>query len=649
MKRRSGLWSFLFFFCVLVSPSLAREGASVQLDALHVLAGREERAETDFSRPVRVLYREDLERIPGARLEDLLSREAGITPRGGAGKSGGLDIRGMGDTFSSNVLVLLDDIPLNAKDLSAVDFSAIALSDVERIEIHRGAGSVTWGDGAVGGVVRIFTRRDEKPAASLRTETGSFGYQKNRFQISAGEGRVGLRFRAGQEKTDGFRENSDFFSKDAGLDIFSHQKSPVDFRLSGQVHSDAWGLAGPVSEGEDVRSASTPLDRGESLEKRVSGQAGMDLGGWGKVRMQRSLRYSNQTLDMTGRTAALASGSFPVQIRATEKTARLDYDFPFLGRELLRRIHLGLDHQESHYTRTDPDPNLAQRHNGRIRALGGFFLADLALGEKLSLSLGARRQRVRGEYRLDRLRNQGWRQHQAQDKSWDMEAWDLGLTHEVWPWLTLYTSFAASFRSPNVDEMAQSASDLSPQKGRHWELGLRSFVPGTLRLDLGFFSMTVEDEIHYDTLLQENRNYGEETERRGLEASLSLYPLPSWTFRLDVTWMEARFAGRDTVIPLTPELHGGVQLAWEPVEAFGLYLGGRWYGKRYDGNDTENREKTLDPYSLWDLRFCLRQRPLDVFVEMNNLLDTAYALAAYSGADYPMPGRHLRAGLTFSF
>ncbi|MDY0162996.1 TonB-dependent receptor [Desulfobotulus sp.] len=651
---KSGLRLF-YIFCVLFFAwtgggpglSLAQNDALV-LPALQVTAGREEREEGRFANPVRVLEREDLDRIPGGRLEDILAREAGVVPRGGAGKAGGIDIRGMGDTFSSNVLILLDDVPMNPKDLSGVDFSAISLSDIERIEIHRGAGAVTWGDGAVGGVVRIFTRTGEEKKAAFDSEMGSFGYRKNRVRLSTGTGPVGLRLAAGEGEESGFRENGGFSSQDVGLDLFSREKEVWTFALSGHVYSDAYGLPGPVPQGGDVRKASTPWDGGETLEKRLSAQVEGDFASLGRLKLQRSLRYRNQSMEMTGRQDPLPAEVFPVvDIRSTEKTGRVDYHLRPLGKGL--RIHTGLDHQESHYVRTDPDANLGQRHNGRMEGVGGFVRTDLDFREKLHVFLGGRLQKVTGDYREDRFHAGGWRQRELRNRSWNMQAWDAGLSLDLYSWLTLYASSGTSFRSPNVDELARSSPELQPQEGRHWEVGLRSALPGILRFELGFFSMEMTEEIHYDTHLQENRNYEDKTRRQGLETALSLYPGPDWSLRMDLTWMQARFAGKDTVIPLVPEVHGGVQVAWDPLEDLGVYLAGRWFGKRYDGNDGDNREKPLDPYQVWDLRFRLKQKPLAFFLEVNNLWDASYALAAYSGSVYPMPGRNLKVGVEVFF
>ncbi|TWI71132.1 outer membrane cobalamin receptor [Desulfobotulus alkaliphilus] len=620
-------------------------GEPVQLETLVVTAGREDKGTERLARPVQVLDKEDLRRMPGTSLVEVLAREAGLVPREGVGKSGGLDIRGMGDTSSSNVLVLLDDVPMNARDLSGVDFSTIAMEDIERIEIIRGSGAVHWGSGAVGGVIRIITKKPTALSATLFSETGSFGYRKNRIQTSGSSRDFSFRLYGGHHETSGYRENSDFNVKDAGLDLRLDQQGPFSFGLSGHVHGDTYGLPGPVTGGRPRKSASTPHDGGETFEKRFTARAEGDFDSFGTLKLQRSLRYRDQKMDMTGRLSSEGRDNLPVDIELTEKILRTDYHLPLAGNSL----HLGFDHLESHYIRTDPDANLARRHNGRIIEYGVFAASDFALRDSLRLTLGGRYHHVDADYRYDRMDSQGWRQHSLRSATWTKQAWDAGLVYEINSGIHLYTSYASSFRSPNVDELAKASKDLKPQETRHMELGLRSFQPGRFRLEAGLFSMEADDEIYYDSLLQENRNYEDTTLRRGLETSLSLYPSPFLSFRLDMTLMQARFEKKDKVIPLVPERHAGLQISWEPVEVLGFYLAGRWFDSRYDGNDFDNREKKLDAFHVWDIRARLNRARLEIFMEINNMLDEDYAMAAYSGAFYPMPGRQFKAGVTLWF
>ncbi len=105
-------------------------------------------------------------------LEDLLRREAGVqvSRNGGPGQAAGVFIRGAG---SGNTVVLIDGVRIGSGTLGQVAFEALALSEIDRIELLRGPGSSLYGADAVGGVVQIFTKRGE--GESRFTVNGAVG------------------------------------------------------------------------------------------------------------------------------------------------------------------------------------------------------------------------------------------------------------------------------------------------------------------------------------------------------------------------------------------------------------------------------------------------------------------------------------------
>ncbi|MCZ7582810.1 MAG: TonB-dependent receptor plug domain-containing protein [Deltaproteobacteria bacterium] len=106
--------------------------------------------------------------------EEALSQAAGVTVRdfGGLGRLSTVSIRGSG---ADQVVVLVDGIRINPSAGGGVDLSTIPPSQIERIEVIRGGDSAFYGDGAMGGVVNIVTKR---PAGEARNDArltyGSF-------------------------------------------------------------------------------------------------------------------------------------------------------------------------------------------------------------------------------------------------------------------------------------------------------------------------------------------------------------------------------------------------------------------------------------------------------------------------------------------
>lgn len=85
-----------------------------------------------------------LQYIPGINLNS-----SQINIRGSSGYS-----RGVG----SRVLMLIDGIPLLTGDTGEINFEAIPINLIDRIEVVKGAGSALYGSSALGGVVNVITR-----------------------------------------------------------------------------------------------------------------------------------------------------------------------------------------------------------------------------------------------------------------------------------------------------------------------------------------------------------------------------------------------------------------------------------------------------------------------------------------------------------
>lgn len=138
---------------------------------------------------VSVITREQIEESGAQNLTTLLQQVAGVqvTSNGGPGQSGNVYVRGFGGT---DVLVLLDGVPMNAQDTTGTAYlNNFTTDQIERIEIIRGNVSAIYGSGAIGGVVLITTREGSKtPQASLSVSAGS----RNTATVSANaSGQVG--------------------------------------------------------------------------------------------------------------------------------------------------------------------------------------------------------------------------------------------------------------------------------------------------------------------------------------------------------------------------------------------------------------------------------------------------------------------------
>lgn len=143
--------SFLF-----VSSFSQQDTAS--LDPVTVTAGISETALSKSGRNIIVINGDRFQQLPVHSIDELLRYVPGIEmqSRGAMGAQSDIIIRG--GTFQQ-VLVLLDGIRLNDPITGHFNsYVPISPSEIERIEILKGASSAIYGSDAVGGVIHIITK-----------------------------------------------------------------------------------------------------------------------------------------------------------------------------------------------------------------------------------------------------------------------------------------------------------------------------------------------------------------------------------------------------------------------------------------------------------------------------------------------------------
>lgn len=109
----------------------------------------------------RVISARDIARQDATNVQDLLQQELpGVEFSYAMNQQTHLNFSGFG---GQGVLFLVDGERLAGETMDDVDFSRLAMDNVERIEIVKGAASALYGSNAVGGVVNIITKKADQP------------------------------------------------------------------------------------------------------------------------------------------------------------------------------------------------------------------------------------------------------------------------------------------------------------------------------------------------------------------------------------------------------------------------------------------------------------------------------------------------------
>ncbi len=141
---------------------------------------------------------------PGMDVADLASGVFAVSPRGFHGSS------------ASEVLVLVDGRQIFDSLYGGTSWASwpFQLEDIDRIEVIRGPGGVTWGANTLNGVINIITKDPKNQTGLTMTgKGGSRGAQKEHIGYGFADGALRLRVSGEYEANDGFAKGGSRLAK----------------------------------------------------------------------------------------------------------------------------------------------------------------------------------------------------------------------------------------------------------------------------------------------------------------------------------------------------------------------------------------------------------------------------------------------------
>jgi len=198
---------------------IALRKLAVQLPGLTVTASQMEQHVVDVPASQAVLSAREITHRNVVTVDEALPFVPGVTMN-----HGDLDIRGatgLAGGVGSRALFLLDGHPVLSADGGEIDFDAVPLLDVDRVEVVKGAYSALYGSNALGGVVNVITSPiapDPQtiidahygvydPPSQYRFTNHRLNFQGLDVQHSRRVGNLGTRLYVGRETSDGFRQD----------------------------------------------------------------------------------------------------------------------------------------------------------------------------------------------------------------------------------------------------------------------------------------------------------------------------------------------------------------------------------------------------------------------------------------------------------
>jgi iron complex outermembrane receptor protein len=656
--------------------------AFAQDDSIVITAPRFPEEVRRLPASVTVITREDIDRSAARTLPELLGAEAGFTMKDFYGNNAAattIDLRGFGATGAQNTLILLDGRRLNDFDLSGVQWAAIPIAAIERIEIVRGSGSVLYGDNASAGIVNIVTRSPlaSGTAGEIFARGASYKTLEGQLYGSHGSDAFGINGSVYGYRADGYRRNNRNEQENATLNTrWAIGSGALDFRAG----TDSQHLRLPGARrvqpsigldeyAADRRGAQTPLD----YANRDGLRAGLSL-------LQRFADAEFVLgLDYRGKETRsyFDQSGFPLTrddtLDLTSVTPRVRLPFALAG--IGHTLVFGVDWHSWRYRsdRADRPENLNQPAN-RVKVTQdtlGYYVQDtLQLTRTTLATLGWREERAKysGDDVADPASPACFFCAAAPSvrETQHAQAWEAGVRHDLTSNLTPFVRANRSYRFVNAEEIYENDATfapqfqlLRPQRAMTYEAGT-SWRRAADAARLTVFRSDVTDEIHLDpftagignTNLPPSRRQGFELD--GAWQALSALRLTGTYAYTDAKFREGSFPGAiggDTslagkTVPLVPRHKATLGLAWDILPKTRFSAGFTAASKQVlDNDETNTLEHRIPAYRVLDLKLAQALGPARIALVVNNVFNQkyyTYAVRSQFTADryavYPLPG-----------
>lgn len=658
------LASIIAFTGLSFGETIEDEKQSSKSNVVVVTATRSDQNLKKVPANVTVITEEDIAKSNAKVISDVLRFEEGVVVSDwhGNGKKCTVDLRGFGETGAYNTLVLVDGRRVNSIDLGGVDWTQIPINQVERIEIVRGAGSVLYGDNAVGGVINIITKSpSQELKAKGKATFGSYRFDKQEASISGGYKSLSGAMFASQHSTDGYRHDNEFKAWDAGGKLFFDPTDIISFHINGSYHEDEYDMPRSLtySQQKANRKANpTPNNKGKTKDFYISSGFNLNFGKYGNLITDVTLR--NQNTEFNG-VDWMWFVDTEIDTRSFSPRYILKSDIFGHNNTFITGVDLYWTEFDADEFSPSPSDQITIVEISRD-SMGFYFNNEFSILENLLVSFGARYEQV--DYDFYRNDLTGWTATLDDNAEYDENAFNAGLTYLYHDDSSVFVQCNRSFRYPLTDELIVYDTffnpvlnpDLKPQTGIHYEAGIRHHFTPDIRSNITYFRAEIEDEIYLNPVPFRNENHPE-TLHQGVELGFYADVFDFLSLFGNYTYEKATFEKdpyKNNDIPGVPRHKGNVGFKIHDIIP-GLVFSTdcNIIGSSYAISDQANAYDKVDPYYTLNMMLSYEWKMFEVFAGVNNLTNKKYSEYIVAGASglayYPSPERNYFGGLSIEF
>lgn len=572
-----------------------------------------------------VISHAQIQQSGAKNLTELLQHISGIAMHSSNSTTSPLiGLRGFGDNGSANTVILLNGFPLENPDSSSVYLDMIPIDTLQSIQISPNSNSVLLGDGAVGGVINIVTKKPTQFMAGASLGAGSYEGNSQSVYLGNQVKQFYYLISADKLRTDNSRQHNNLNESNGNINLgYTGDTYDTDFSYhDGYVNQQ---YPGASSNPNNNQLAITHYD-------------------WYMLSVKHALNnnweFNNHLGYQTATTDGYLFSNFTQSSRSMTIMPSITGTLPFAN--IVTTTGVAASQDQYHFNTTG---YLADDSNKNYATYTHWVIP---LKQAYSLSLGANA----AEQDANTNNNNGTNHAFVTEQ---------GLSYKPQNDLQFYLRRSGTYRFPKADETGEQNQLLNTQTGSSYETGVTWTTLKTL-LQMQVYVIDLDNEIAFaasnpdNPTDQANRNLAP-TRRVGFLAHAhyklsSLLTLYGDFNVVNPYYRSGPFEGN--TIPLVSKELGSLGIGYQFQPRWQWYLATLYTSSFYAAGDDLNQDR-IGGYTVFNSNISYQYKAWRLSFKINNLLNkqystyTVFSPYVQSLSEYPAPGRNYWVSLIYAF
>ncbi len=600
----------------------------------------------------RELTAEDLERLGAGNVTEALRTMPGIYTRVGNDGVERVDIRGF---RTRHVILLLNGVPLNSTFDGQFDAALIPVENISKIKVSYGNQSVLYGNGGLGGVINVITKRGEPGThGSAEAQVGEGDRYIARGTLSQSSEKVDVFVGASHAQQDHYNLSDDFepTAQEDGGERENSDYKRNNVLASATLHlEDDWaiGIVANYMQGDYGKPHSVyPQDTFASRTKYLrvddyegcSGQITLNRNKEDELSVRSALFFNTLHEEENNYDNATYSTI------SRQRSYTQDSDTTVCGGNLQlgRKVWKGAHATVGGMLRCEKYEEERVEFTNNSGAFDATSLDRQLLNGSVAAEL---EQAVGADWILIGGVSGNWQENDDGDSD-TAPSWMLGTTYDLFDATVLHASYARQIRFPSIKQLYETDGgnvELKKEASDNYEAGITQMLGERNKLDVTGFVRDVDDFIEKDTT-GVNRNF-EKYFIYGVETALDSQLTDSLTGYASYTYMKTENISTDYPLQYRPEHVVQLGAEWTVFKHLLLFGKVRYVADQYYYSRTAPvQQAELNDYVLLDLRATVVLKDMvDLYVGVDNVLDENYE----QSYGVPREGRMFYAGIKAAF